>query len=193
MRDWLVSLNSSSQTDVVHIDFAKAFDCIVTSKLLFKLEMDGITAQLVKRISAFLTNQTQHVVISYCFSCKCAAVSGVPQGSVLGPKLFLVYIMISSIYAVAKQDFSSLQTTLKSIVLPVSKMHRRCFSARLTTTWLNVPKSGSYLSILVNELPFLTGKLQPTSRTYYIDGMAIPCHNSYVKLGIIVINEWIVT
>jgi hypothetical protein len=47
LRDWSVCLDSSSQTNVVYIDFSKVYDCIVTSKLRFKLEMYGVTGQLI--------------------------------------------------------------------------------------------------------------------------------------------------
>jgi ribonuclease P/MRP protein subunit RPP40 len=46
LQDWSVGLNSHSQTDIIYIDFAKAFDSIVLSKLLYKLEFFGITGQL---------------------------------------------------------------------------------------------------------------------------------------------------
>ena len=71
--------------------FSKA-DSIVTSKLLVKLQTYGITGQLLAWISLFLTNRTQRVVIDYCLSSECDVISGVPQGTVLGPILFLIYI-----------------------------------------------------------------------------------------------------
>jgi hypothetical protein len=67
----------------LYIDFTKAFDSTVLSKLLLKLELYGISGLLLKWISGFLTNRTQCVVIDYWFSTQCAVISGVPQGSVL--------------------------------------------------------------------------------------------------------------
>jgi hypothetical protein len=92
IRDWQIGLNSRSQTDVVYIDFSKAFDSIVHSKLLFKLELYGITGLLLRWIEVFLSNRLQRVVLDYCFSPVCDVISRVPQGSVLGPILFLVYV-----------------------------------------------------------------------------------------------------
>jgi hypothetical protein len=53
LQDWSVGLNSHSQTDIVYIDFAKAFDSIVLSKLLYKLEFFGITGQLLNGSDVF--------------------------------------------------------------------------------------------------------------------------------------------
>jgi ribonuclease P/MRP protein subunit RPP40 len=83
---------SHQYTDVVYIDFSKAFDSIVPSKLLFKLELYVITGNLLKWIRGFLTNRKQCVVIDRFYSPVAAVISGVPQGSVLGPILFIIYI-----------------------------------------------------------------------------------------------------
>jgi ribonucleases P/MRP protein subunit RPP40 len=92
LYDWSARLKSSAQIDVIYIDFTKAFDCIVISKLLCKLEMYGISGNLLKWNGAFLTNRMQRVIIDYCFSSECAITSGIPQGTVSGPMSFLVYI-----------------------------------------------------------------------------------------------------
>jgi hypothetical protein len=56
---WSVGLNYGQQTDIVYVDFAKAFDSIVPSKLLLKLELYGVSGQLLKwRLSGFLNNRT---------------------------------------------------------------------------------------------------------------------------------------
>ena len=92
-HDWLVTLNSSKTTDVVYIDFSRAFDSIVHAKLLNnKLENYGITGKLLCWIASFILDRYQCVAIENYFSSVAKVISGVPQGSVLGPILFIIFI-----------------------------------------------------------------------------------------------------
>ena len=88
-HDWFISLNSRHATDIVYIDFSRAFDSIVFKKLLCKLESYGINGKLLAWIGIFLNNRSQCVVVDQCYSSVSSVLSGVPQVSVrLCPSLF---------------------------------------------------------------------------------------------------------
>ena len=80
------------QTDVLVMDFSKAFDKVGHTRLVNKLSNYGITGKTQNWIQNWLTGRRQRVVIDGDASDQVAVTSGVPQGSVLGPCLFLIYI-----------------------------------------------------------------------------------------------------
>ena len=78
--------------DTVYFDFAKAFDKVPHRRLLGKLEAYGISGSILNWIREFLCGRTQTVVVNGEKSKKAAVLSGIPQGTVLGPLLFVIYI-----------------------------------------------------------------------------------------------------
>ena len=74
------------------MDFAKAFDTVSHLKLLDKLRSYRLNATVIDWINNFLVSRTQSVMINDSVSAYCDVTSGIPQGSVLGPVLFVIYI-----------------------------------------------------------------------------------------------------
>ena len=80
------------QSDIAILDLSKAFDKVPHKRLLGKLRLYGINDNILTWIESFLRGRTQRVIIDGQFSSNSEVTSGVPQGTVLGPLLFLLYI-----------------------------------------------------------------------------------------------------
>ena len=86
------AFNRSGATRVVALDISKAFDRVWYAGLLHKLKSYGISGQIFGLISSFLSNKRLRMVLDGKSSQEYSVNAGVPQGSILGPTLFLLYI-----------------------------------------------------------------------------------------------------
>ncbi len=89
---WMDLLDRGDSLDVVYLDFAKAFDSVPHERLLRKLRAFGINQQIIKWSESFLTGRKQRVLVNGSESAWVDVISGVPQGSVLGPLYFVLFI-----------------------------------------------------------------------------------------------------
>ena len=99
----------------IYLDFKKAFDSVPHQRLLTKLHGYGVRGNIFNWVKDFLTGRTQHVTINDKQSSSTNVSSGVPQGSVLGPTLFIYFI----------NDLPTVVTTLIKIFADDTKAYNR--------------------------------------------------------------------
>ena len=92
INDWMHELDNDISVDAAYMDFRKAFDTVPHQRLITKLRSYNINGPILNWIISFLSDRTQFVKINNSSSTNLKVSSGVPQGSVLGPTLFIYFI-----------------------------------------------------------------------------------------------------
>jgi hypothetical protein len=85
-------IDEGKPVDVIYLDYSKAFDKVAHARLLMKIKAHGIGEKMARWIEQWLDNRVQRVVVKGSASEWSSVTSGVPQGSVLGPTLFILYV-----------------------------------------------------------------------------------------------------
>ena len=174
-------MEDGSDVDILYLDFMKAFDSVSHSKLLIKLSRYGVKGKTLGIIKDFLSNRKFRVKVGDSYSNEFPVTSGVPQGSVLGPILFLIYI----------NDLPDGIDSCVSLFADDVKMIVSCKD--IMTTQHDLTKLGAWQKTWL--LKFNTadakckvlhiGKNNPR-HTYYLDGVALPIVDSEKDLGVFV-------
>ena len=92
LDNWLLNYDDNTGIDAIYLDFSKAFDSVPHTRLLSQLHSYGITGNVHRWVSQFLRNRKQCVSLNDADSTWTDVISRIPQGSVLGPVLFVIYI-----------------------------------------------------------------------------------------------------
>ena len=92
VEDLARNVDNGDQMDILIIDFSKAFDKVPHRRLLSKLQFYGIQGKTLAWIESWLINRSQSVIVDGVCSSSVAVMSAVPQGTVLGPLMFLLFV-----------------------------------------------------------------------------------------------------
>ena len=92
LENWTKAPDDGFGLDIVYLDCRKAFDSVLHRRLLEKLKTFDLSGKLIKWLDSFLISRTMKVVLRGTYSQILEVLSGVPQGSVLGPLLFMLFV-----------------------------------------------------------------------------------------------------
>ena len=194
IRNWLSSLDGKKSTDIIYIDFSKAFDSVSHPKLLHKLKSYGINGKIYSFISAWLSGRVQSVKLDGYISSPKLVKSGVFQGSVLGPLLFLIFIndLVDSIPPDARPtlfaDDLKLFSDLNTIPSSNSPVSVYCpilqYSLDIVFQWSQLWQLG--IAISKCSCLSISNLCTPKPRLYYINSLTILQVTSYCDLGVII-------
>ena len=185
LNDWTCSLDQGYPIDVIYFDFRKAFDTVPHARLLLKLKEYGINGNLLCWLHGFLSNRRQRVSINGSFSQLSDVTSGVPQGSVLGPLLFTVYVndlpscVNSSLLSFA--DDTKLFRCIRAEMDVVQLQHDINALLDWSKLWL--------LSFNISKCKHLRISSPSHTTTYTLDGVAIDSVASMRDLGVIIDSD----
>ena len=185
VNDWANTLENRNSAHCVFLDLAKAFDSVSHPRLLIKLEALGITGDLLNWFKAFLSDRRQRVVVNGQFSSWLPVTSGVPQGSVLGPLLFLLYINdISTVVSHSKVKlFADDVTVYKEISCPND-------ATLLQLDLSNIAQWAQKWLLRLNPLKcdsiVISNKRSPPLPAYHLDSSVISHHPVVRYLGVLV-------
>lgn len=182
-------LDKSGQVDMLCLDFSKAFDKVPHAELIYKLKCLNLPLPIVRWISDYLRNRKQFVEIKNCASRVLPVTSGVPQGSVLGPLLFLIYV--NDLVDVVPEDvtiklFADDCIILKEIVSEDSHIALQK-SLRGINEWCT--RWGMVLNSDKTVLLRVTRKKHPSIYTYVLHDKPVLEVSKYKYLGVTFTNK----
>ena len=186
------ALAKGKEIDIAYFDFAKAFDKVPRCALLNKLSRFRISGQQINLFQSYLSDRYQRVALQGTYSDSLQVLSGVPQGSILGPLLFLVYI--DDIPQCIKHDskvaiFADDSKLFKIIEKPSDK-----FSFQQDLTQLSIWSDTWEMCLSIPKCKALniSRKKTPTKREYHLNGSPLATVSEIKDLGITVTNtlQW---
>ena len=188
LDDWTEALDNGFEVDVIYTDFQKAFDKVPHQRLLGKMKAYGISQEIIDWTAKFITQRKQKVVINGESSSWKKVTSGVPQGSVLGPILFVIYINDLPEITLSKlllfADDSKIYRQIRNVMDQIdmqTDLHRMFLWSE---KWLRKFHPGK-----LKKLTISTGRKEDEYRTYFVGPMRVKETECEKDLGVKVDNS----
>ena len=170
VNDWTLALNDKHGVVIAYIDYAKAFDTVCHAKLLRKLASQGISGDLLEWICVFLHDRSHCTRVNNAYSEYVNIHSGVIQGSVIGPLLFLIYVndvteifgndCVCKLYADdiklysiidSKDDYGEMQTRLSELQCWSDQWQLTISYKKCSVLLLNNVKGGHQANLVLGD------------------------------------------
>ena len=183
------NLDKNIQADVIYLDFAKAFDTVDHNVLLSKLKAYGVSGQLLTWFANYLSGRHQRVVIDGATSQWAPVTSGVPQGSLLGPLLFIIFI--NDLPDVAIGDvFTSLYADDTKVYRNINTIED-CMSMQKTLTNMDTWTRQNNIRFNASKCKALTitRKKSPLNFIYKLDNVELEHVSTEKDVGVNITNS----
>ena len=203
MDQLLITYNTVSKntdlggvTDVILFDFSKAFDVVCHKLMITKLKSLGLQADIISWIMSFLQGRQMQVSVKGDLSSPRHVRSGVPQGSVLGPLLFLVYIdsvasQLTSDYKIFADDlklYACVKHSLGTLpVISTDLIQRDIDILQATAASWCLKINASKCAVL--RFARHCAKVSSPSPVYFLDGQQIPFVDAHDDLGVLISSD----
>ncbi|NEQ69831.1 MAG: hypothetical protein F6K21_30935 [Symploca sp. SIO2D2] len=177
--------DETRSVDVIYFDFQKAFDKVPHKRLIAKIKAHGISGNVLKWIENWLNNRKQRVVINGSPSNYMPVTSGVPQGSVLGPILFLIYINDIDIGLMSKISKFADDTKIGGAAKTAEERAQLQEDVNKLIEWADKWQ----MKFNVDKCSTLHIGKNNEKHSYEMDGTIIPNVDKEKDLGVIISND----
>lgn len=184
VNDWAATLNCHQSVHCLFLDLSKAFDSVPHERLLLKLQLFGVGGSLLLWFRNYLTTRRQRVVLNGTYSNWLPVTSGVPQGSILGPLLFIMYL--NDLDEVITCDYSAYADDVM-LYHQIASYEDCCFLQSNLDSFLQwCSRWQMSLQPQKCEALCITNKRLPIDFTYYCSTYPLGWSKSVKYLGVVI-------